>query len=199
MASELVHNDFPPANSTGPRILAYAAGSCPNNQIVSFDNPAGWGFALTLSGSTTQHPPTDATWHQAWGPVKTIPTDIVHPLPGSNNTGELKAIIGLFDYLLYYSPFSETDQLTIYTDSQYVFSILQGDALPATHHQLVTAAQKYYTVTRCKYRTTLLKVFSHIGIPGNELADRLAKRGVYSRSDIGRFSCPRTQSLSPQK
>ena len=112
VASELVHNDFPPANSTGPRILAYAAGSCPNNQIVSFDNPAGWGFALTLSGSTTQHPPTDATWHQAWGPVKTIPTDIVHPLPGSNNTGELKAIIGLFDYLLYYSPFSETDQLT---------------------------------------------------------------------------------------
>ena len=130
-------------------------------------------------------------------PVKTNPTDTVHPLPGSSNTGELKAIIELFDYLLYYSPFSETDQLTIYTDSQYVISILQGDALPVTHHQLVPVAQKYYTAIRCKYRTTLLKVSSHIGIPGNELADTLAKCGVYSRSDIGRFSLHHTQSPSP--
>ena len=50
---------------------------------------------------------------------------------------------------------------------------------------------------RCKNRTTLLKVSFHIGIPGNELADKLAKRGVYSRSDIGRFSPPRIQSLPP--
>ena len=155
----MTNNEFPPANPAGPRVLAYTDGSCPNNQIVSFDNPAGWGFALTLSDSITQHPPTDATWHPAWGPVKTNPTDIVHPLPGSNNTGELKAIIELFDYLLYYSPFSETDQLTIYKDLQYVISILQGDALPVTHHQLVTVAQKYYTAIRCKYRTTLLKGF----------------------------------------
>ena len=80
--------------------------------------------------------------------MKTNPTDIVHPLPGSNNTGELKAIIELFDLLLYYPPFHDVDQLTIYTDSQYVLSILQGDALPVTHHQLVTVAQKYYTAIR---------------------------------------------------
>ena len=80
--------------------------------------------------------------------MKTNPTDIVHPFPGSNNTGELKAIIELFDLLLYYPPFPDVDQLTIYTDSQYVLSILQGDALPVTHHQLVTVAQKYYTAIR---------------------------------------------------
>ena len=190
-------HEFPSTDLTQPRIIAYTDGSCPNNRVVSFDNPAGWGFALTLSHSPAQHPPTNPHWYQSWGPVKTNPTDIVHPLPGSNNTGELKAIIELFDYLLYYSPFPAIDQLTIFTDSQYVLSILQGDAVPITHHRLATVAQKYYTAIRCKYRTSLQKVSSHVGIPGNELADTLAKRGVHSRSSLGRFAPPTLQSLTP--
>ena len=190
-------HEFPSTDLTQPRIIAYTDGSCPNNRVVSFDNPAGWGFALTLSHSPAQHPPTNPHWYQSWGPVKTNPTDIVHPLPGSNNTGELKAIIELFDYLLYYSPFPAIDQLTIFTDSQYVLSILQGDAVPITHHRLATVAQKYYTAIRCKYRTFLQKVSSHVGIPGNELADTLAKRGVHSRSSLGRFAPPTLQSLTP--
>ena len=31
----MTNNEFPPAKSTGPGILAYTDGSCPNNQIVS--------------------------------------------------------------------------------------------------------------------------------------------------------------------
>ena len=193
----MTHNEFPSPNPTLPRIIAYTDGSCPNNRVVSFDNPAGWGFALTISESSAVHPQIDQTWKQSWGPVKTNPADIVHPLLGSNNTGELKALIELFDYLLYHSPFPEVDQLTVYTDSQYAISVLQGDALPVTHHQLVTVAQKYYTAVPCKYRTILLKVSSHTGIPGNELADTLAKRGVTSCSALGRFSPVPPQPLSP--
>ena len=40
----MTNNEFPPSNPTGPRILAYTDGSCPNNQIVSFDNPFRVGF-----------------------------------------------------------------------------------------------------------------------------------------------------------
>ena len=131
----LSNNEFPPSNPALPCIIAYTDGSCPNNRVVSYDNPAGWGYTLTLPKDAIGHPIPDDTWLQAWGPVKTNPTDIVHPLPGSNNTGELKAILELFDLLLYYPPFPDVDQLTIYTDSQYVLSILQGDALPVTHHK----------------------------------------------------------------
>ena len=48
-----------------------------------------------------------------------------------------------------------------------------------------------------KYRTVIVKVASHVGVPGNELADTLAKRGVLSRSSIGRFSSTPPQSLTP--
>ena len=41
----MTHNEFPSPNPTLPHIIAYTDGSCPNNRVVSFDNPAGWGFA----------------------------------------------------------------------------------------------------------------------------------------------------------
>ena len=94
---------------------------------------------------------------------------------GSNNTGELRAVIELFDYLLYYSPMSRGDSVVVYTDSQYVLSLLQGSSLPTTHTQLVSLAQQYYTACRAQFRLSIQKVPGHHGVPGNELADRLAK------------------------
>ena len=41
-------------------LIAYTDGSCPNNRAVSFDNPAGWGFAVTLGHLSDQHPPASA-------------------------------------------------------------------------------------------------------------------------------------------
>ena len=82
-------------------VIAYADGSCPNNKIVSPDNPAGWGFAAMSSDSQAE-PTQNTCWEVSYGPVKTTPTDI-NVLPevwGSNNTGEFKALIELFDYLL---------------------------------------------------------------------------------------------------
>ena len=177
--------------------IAYTDGSCPNNRVVSADNPAGWGFAITSAAGTTLHPPPDSTWILGYGPVKTSPLSAEGPLPGSNNTGELKALIELFDYLLYYSQFAAGSSLTIYTDSSYARNLILGSSLPATHPQLVSLAQQYYAALRCMFHVQLLSVPAHEGIPGNEIADRLAKQGVYSRCSIGRFSYVPAASLSP--
>ena len=173
-------NKFAFTHPPSTTIIAYTDGSCPNNRTVSFDNPAGWGFAVTSGSSLSTHPPVDSTWLQSWGKVRSTPTQYLPELPGSNNTGELKALIELFDFLLCHSAFRPGDALIIYTDSQYALSLLLGSSLPTTHQQLVVLAQKYYTALRCLYRVTLRKVPSHEGIPGNELADTLAKRHLLS-------------------
>ena len=129
----LSNNEFPPSNPALPCIIAYTDGSCPNNRVVSYDNPAGWGYTLTLQKDAIGHPIPDDTWIQAWGPVKTTPTDIVHPLPGSNNTGELKAIIELFDLLLYYPPFPDVYQLTIYTQTHNMYFLSFKETLSLLH------------------------------------------------------------------
>ena len=95
-----------------------------------------------------------------------------------------------------------TDVLVAYTDgscpnSTHVIRTLQGDQLPSTHHQLVELSLQYFTALRTCYQINLHKVSSHIGIPGNEFADALAKRGVNSFGQLGRFSPPRTQPLVP--
>ena len=153
-------------------VVAYTDGSCPNNKIVSPDNPAGWGFAA-MSSDTPAEPTQDTCWEVSYGPVKTTPTDITI-LPevwGSNNTGELKARIELFDYLLYYANLPPCSDITIYTDSEYAMRLILGDSLPNTHHQLVTLAQQYYTALRTLHHVTLSKALRH------------------NRQRVGRFSC----------
>ena len=179
-------------------VVAYTDGSCPNNKIVSPDNPAGWGFAA-MSSDTPAEPTQDTCWEVSYGPVKTTPTDITI-LPevwGSNNTGELKALIELFDYLLRYANLPPRSDITIYTDSEYAMRLILGDSLPNTHHQLVTLAQQYYTALRTLHHVTLSKVEGHSGVIGNELADSLAKKGVKEYGSLGRFSGSRTAALSP--
>ena len=41
------NNELQSGYSEYPFLIAFKYGSCPNNRIVSFDHPAGWGFALT--------------------------------------------------------------------------------------------------------------------------------------------------------
>ena len=110
------------------------------------------------------------------------------PLDGSNNTGEMKAVIELFDFILYYPQLPIGSEIKVFIDSQYVVRCLLGDQLPSTHHQLAELVQQYFTALRTVYFVQLIKVSSHIGIPGNELADVLANRGVSSYGTIGRFS-----------
>ena len=163
--------------TTSQVLVAYTDGSCPNNRTVGPDNPAGWGFALYFSDHPfSHHISVTNDWHYSFGKVKTSPL-VEHalvPLDGSNNTGETRAIIELFDYILYYSFLPHGSTRDIFIDSTYVIRSLQGDQLPSTHHQLVELlALKYYTAPRTIYKVSLHKVSSHIGIPGNGFATLL--------------------------
>ena len=53
--------------------------------------------ALLYFGFFSTDTPVDSTWLQSWGKVRSTSTQYLPELPRSNNTGELKALIELFD------------------------------------------------------------------------------------------------------
>ena len=55
-------NSFPIPSLSEHNAIAYTDGSCPNNRVVSYDNPAGWGFALVYDHPLDLHPPAAAPW-----------------------------------------------------------------------------------------------------------------------------------------
>ena len=182
----LTHNQLLTAPTNSTSFVAYTDGSCP-------------GFAAYTSTSPfDEHLEVTSDWIISYGMVKTAPLDVnvIAPLDGSKSTGEMKSIIELFDYI--FSHLLSGSEVRVFIDSQYVIRSLLGDQLPSTHHshQLVELAQQYFTALRTNDSVQLVKVSSHIGIPGNELADALAKRGVSTYGSLGRFSFPRTRSLS---
>ena len=193
-------NNIYSSPTTTDVLVIYRDDSCPNNRTIGPDNPAGWGFALYISHIPfISHIPVDEHWSSSYGRVKNIPIDehALAPLDGSNNTGEMRAIIELFDFILFYSYLPQGSTIEVFIDSTYVIRILQGDQFPSTRHQLVELSLQCFTALRTIYKINLHKVSSHIGIPGNEFADSLAKRGVNSFEELGRFSPLRTQSLIP--
>ena len=197
---QLTHNQLLTSPTSGTYLVAYTDGSCPNNRTVGPDSPAGWGFATYVSTSPfSDHLEVANDWTLSYGMVKTMPLDasVLVPLDGSKNTGEMKAIIELFDYVLCYSHLPLGSEVRILIDSQYVIRSLLGDQLPSTHHQLVELAQQYFTALRTIHYVQLVKVSSHVGVPGNEWADVLANRGVSSYGSVGRFATTPARSFSP--
>ena len=49
-----------------------------------------------------------------------LDSNVIAPLDGSNNTGEMKAIIEVFDYILRYSDLPSGSEVRVFIDSQYV-------------------------------------------------------------------------------
>ena len=115
-------NSFSSPTTSSRNIIAYTDGSCPNNRAVSYDNPAGWGFAFVYDQPIDSHPPASAPWQCSFGPLRSNPQSVEGLSVGSNNTGELRAIIELFDFLLFYSALNPGDQVMVYTDSHYVIT-----------------------------------------------------------------------------
>ena len=144
-------NFFPTPSLSDHNVVAYSDGSCPNNRAVSLDNPAGWGFALVYDHPLDVHLPAAAPWQCSFGPLRSNPQSVEGLSVGSNNTGELRAIIELFDFLLYHSTLGPGDSVVVYTDSQYVLDLLNGSSLPSTHPQLVNLAQQYFTALRVQF------------------------------------------------
>ena len=97
-------------------VLAYTDGSCPNNRVISADNPAGWGFVVSpVLYDPFPHALPTVQWITSHGRVRTDPDAPEHAGAevSSNNTAELQALLELFDYLLNHSPV-RTDHLHIH-------------------------------------------------------------------------------------
>ena len=196
----LCNHSFDPVASVEGHVLAYTDGSCPNNRVISQTNPAGWGFVVSpILLTFALHPKPTSDWITSHGKVRTNPDfpEFAGAEVSSNNTAELQALIELFDYLLYFSGFPEGQRIHVYTDSQYVLDILRARSLPATHYRLISRLQRYWVAMRITFNVHVDKVPSHVGIPGNEYADRVAYSGNFSLGRTGRFSQPHSRSLRP--
>ena len=148
----------------------YTDGSCPDQNIVSVTNPAGWGVYFQ-------------TLHlDLFGPVGCLPFAVV----GSNNTAELQAPLEAIFYLMH--AVSIPSRIRIFLDSQYVLDILQGRDIPSQNLPLVHMVLDYYTYLQTQSHVTLHKVKSHTGIEGDEKADLNANNGVNRRTYLGRYA-----------
>ena len=142
----------------------YADGSGTAGRCTT-KTPAGWGFHYVFEG----------VWHDAYGPV---PTDPTHPLfagaqVGSNNTGELTAILEA----LLHSIQAGRSNVSCHSDSKWSIKVLEGKWSSHRHKQLVNYIR---AILRTHLGFKLEWVPSHVGIERHERPDRLADQGKAS-------------------
>ena len=155
----------------------FTDGSCPDQYHVSVGNPAGWGFTIQL--------PTH--WIDAWGPVG---QNISTPIPGTNNTAELQALLEALDYISRHKQSHGIKSINLYTDSQLAYDFLHGLSIPKQHLYLLTQIGRLIDHLLPQIQISLMKIKGHAGQQGNERADLLAKKGTTTASNIGRHSPP---------
>jgi ribonuclease HI len=88
---------------------------------------------------------------------------------GTNNVAELKAVwtaLRMFPHL--------TTKLTIHTDSQYAVTMLTTSAIAQVNVELVDAIRQDIALRKS---VTVLHCDGHVGVVGNEIADKLANVG----------------------
>ena len=145
--------------------------------------PAGWGWALRQGSD----------WLEASGPVSTDPHHIKYlgSRVGSNNTGELSAIIEALLFALEH----DYTQVVIHSDSQWSINMITGKWRPKTNKELVILAQRL--AFRSGLTVHLQWVKGHADIEGNVLADRLAGEGRDRQTYKGGRTIPLPQARAP--
>ena len=122
-----------------------------------------------------------------WGPVG---QNLSTPVPGSNNTAELQALLEALDYVARHKTHHHIRKINLFTDSQLAYDFLHGLSIPKHHQYLLTQIRILIDHLLPHTQIALIKVKGHAGHEGNERADRLAKAGVTSSSNLGRHSHP---------
>ena len=132
---------------------------------------AGWGWTTKIGDN----------WKDAYGPVITDPDHNAYRGAGvgSNNTGEVTAIIEALMYA-YQNGYT---QVNIRSDSQWAINAITGKWKTKHHKELIAFAKSLVKLPQCK--VTLHWVKAHAGIEGNERADSLANKGRVAESRTG--------------
>eukprot|EP00930_Biecheleria_cincta_P030894 TRINITY_DN21410_c0_g1_i1.p1 TRINITY_DN21410_c0_g1~~TRINITY_DN21410_c0_g1_i1.p1 ORF type:complete len:485 (-),score=83.65 TRINITY_DN21410_c0_g1_i1:23-1477(-) len=193
----------------------YVDGACPNNRNVrEIDNPAGWGVAVFLTTPQSdlfRSPPPRRLFCELHGPVITQPDS---PLSlgaevGSNNTGELTSFGEALLWLRDEAPGPSSVPAVFHYDSQYAGNVTTGHWVAHKNVELASRVQKLWQGESKRRKLTHEWVKGHAGDQGNELADRLANKGVTgSYSSVSRRwtagasngsqqSSPRPQEAAP--
>ena len=132
---------------------------------------AGWGWTIQQ----------DEGWYEAYGPVVTDPDHNAYRGAGvgSNNTGEVSAIIEALMYA-YKEGYTEVH---IKSDSQWAINAITGKWKTKHHKEMITLAKNMTKLPQFKVKLHWVK--AHAGVEGNERADALANKGRLSDTRVG--------------
>ncbi|MBC88633.1 MAG: hypothetical protein CMB12_05075 [Euryarchaeota archaeon] len=158
-----------------PPVSIYIDGSCIENRNVTADTAAGWGFVVVI-GDRGVGRGTGDLMHESSGPVITNPNsdEWLGAEVGSNNTGELSAMVHALRWILVNCSKGE---VTIRADSMYALRITDGAWSAKANKKLAHLSQELWKEVAQVVDLHNAHVKAHSGHRWNERADHLAYRG----------------------
>lgn len=158
-----------------PPVSIYIDGSCIENRNVTADTAAGWGFVVVI-GDRGVGRGTGDLMHESSGPVitNTNSDEWLGAEVGSNNTGELSAMVHALRWILVNCPKGE---VTIRADSMYALRITDGAWSAKANKKLAHLSQELWKEVAQVVDLHNAHVKAHSGHRWNERADHLAYRG----------------------
>ena len=137
----------------------------------SAQTPAGWGWCFKQGEE----------WQEACGPVPTTSdhSAYIGATVGSNNTGELTAIVEA----VLYAQQCQLSQAVIHSDSRWAINMITGKWRPRTHAKFINDIRTIMKAGPTKIH--LEWVNGHAGHEGNERADKLAEEGKTTQERRG--------------
>ena len=165
-----------PLQTTPPQHIKFYTDGSGSSGRATRSTLAGWGYVGYY---------LDAPIVKAYGPVNVDQLSPFHlgANVGSNNTGELSAIMEVL--LLLAHPDNTYTSATINYDSKWAASMVKGTARPKRNKQMVNLARLLLQRVRDKVQIEWKWVKGHTGDSGNEIADELADQGKTSLEGHG--------------